>query len=95
MNLPLSSAIPIELMDILNRINSNVDEVKQRLARIEGQDHSDSIKALQLIVNEERKERVKLEVDLARVKQQLGPIAAVLALVGAATVQFIFNLVTH
>lgn len=84
-------SIPLELMDILNRINDNINDVKQRLSRIEGQDHSVSIRSLQQEIEKERDERIKLQVQLESVKTRLAPIIVGISLGGAAVIEFVFS----
>lgn len=84
-------SIPIELMEILNRINDNVNEVKERIARIEAQDHSDSIRSIRLEVKEERDQRIALQIELANVKTKLAPIVVGISVAGAALIQAFFN----
>lgn len=84
---PLSYSIPMELMEILNRINDNISEVKERIARIEAAEHSDSIKSLKAEINLERDERIKLQVELSTIKSKLAPIVFGISLAGAALLQ--------
>lgn len=82
-----TSSIPIELMEILNRINNNINEVKERIARIEAQDHSDSIRSVRADIEKERNERIKLQIELANVKTRLAPIIMGISVAGAAIIQ--------
>lgn len=84
-----SHVIPIELMEILDRINNNIVEVKQRLSRIEGQDHGDSIRSLRNEVEKERDERISIQIELASVKQKLAPIVIAISMVAAVAIQMI------
>lgn len=77
----------IELMEILNRINDNINEVKVRITKIEAQDHSDSIKAVRIEIEKERNERIKLQIELANVKTRLAPIIMGISVAGAAVIQ--------
>jgi hypothetical protein len=86
-----SSTIPIELMEILNRINDNVNEVKERITRIEAQDHSDSIRSVRSDIEKERNERIKLQIELANVKTKLAPIVLGISVAGAAVIQIIIQ----
>jgi hypothetical protein len=86
-------SIPIELMEILTRINDNINEVKERIARIEAQDHSDSIRSLRTEIKQERDERIKLQIDLANVKTRLAPIIVGISAVGAAIIQVAIQLI--
>lgn len=85
------TSIPIELMEILNEINKNINEVKERIARIEGQEHSDSIRSLKAEIDKERNERIALQIELANVKTRLAPIVIGISIVGAAFVQYLFT----
>jgi chromosome segregation ATPase len=84
-------SIPIELMEILNRINDNINEVKERIARIEAQDHSDSIRSIRTEIKQERDERIKLQIELANVKTRLAPIIMGISVAGAAIIQLIIQ----
>jgi hypothetical protein len=84
-------SIPIELMEILNRINDNVNEVKERIARIEAQDHSHSIRSVRNDIEKERNERIKLQIELANVKTRLAPIIVGISVVGTAVIQLVIQ----
>lgn len=88
-----SHSIPIELMEILNRINDNLNEVRQRLARLEAQDHSDGIKYLRNEIEKERDERIKLQIDLANVKTKLAPIVVGISMAGAAVIEILIKVI--
>lgn len=85
------TTIPIELMEILNRINDNVNEVKERITRIEAQEHTDSIRSLRSEIKEERDERIKLQIELSNVKTKLAPIVVGISAAGAAIVQVLIQ----
>ena len=87
-----TSHIPIELMEILNRINDNINEVKERMARIEAQDHSDSIRTVWLEIEKERNERIKLQIELASVKTKLAPIVVGIAIFASGVLQFLLKI---
>lgn len=82
-------SIPIELMEILNRINDNINEVKERIARIEAQDHCESIRNVRADIEKERDERIKLQVEIATMKTKLAPIIVVVSLLGAGLVDMV------
>ena len=90
-----SASIPIELMEILNRINDNINEVKERMARIEAQEHSDAIRAVRIEIESERNERIKLQVELASIKTRLAPIIVGISLAGAAILEAFFQTFHH
>lgn len=85
----LSQTIPVELMEILNRINDNVNEVKERLARLEGQDHSNSIRSLRTEIEKERDIRISLQVELANVKTKLAPIIIGISMVATILINVV------
>jgi predicted nucleic acid-binding Zn-ribbon protein len=91
MNDQLHPSIPIELMDILNRINDNISEVKDRITRIEAQDHSNSIQSLKLEIDKARDERVQLKVEVERIKTKLAPVLITISLTGAAVIQLVIQ----
>lgn len=84
-------SIPVELMEILNRINNNISEVKERLATIEAQDHSDSIKSVRLALETERIARTKLELEVSNMKTRLAPILFGITVLAAGVIEFIFS----
>ena len=90
-----SASIPIELMEILNRINDNINEVKERMARIEAQEHSDAIRQVQVEIDNERNERIKLQIELASIKTRLAPIVVGISLAGAALLETFFQTFHH
>lgn len=77
-------SIPIELMEILTKINDNINDVKERLARIEGQDHTDSIKSLRL-------DYINLKVQLENVKTKLAPIVVGISMAGAVVIELLIK----
>jgi hypothetical protein len=88
---PQHLSIPVELMEILNKINENVNEVKERVVRIEAQDHSDSIRSIRNDQEKERNERIKLQIELAGVKTRLAPIVAGISIVAAVVLQLVLQ----
>ena len=90
-SLTTPTSIPIELMEILNRINDNINEVKERMARIEAQDHSDSIRSVRADIEKERNERIKLQIEVANVKTRLAPVIMGISVAGAAIIQLVIQ----
>ena len=89
MDNPTRPSIPIELMELLNRINDNVNQVKERLSRLEAQNHNETFKTIFIELEKERDKRVKLEIDLASIKTKLAPIVVAISLAGAAGIEFL------
>ena len=83
--------IPMELMDILTKINDSVNEVKERMTRLEAQDHAASITLLKSEIKEERDKRIDLQLELAMVKTKLAPIVISISVVGGAAVNFLLR----
>jgi len=81
--------IPVELMQILTEINNNINEVKERITRIEAQDHSDSIKSIRRDLEKERDHRISLQVELANVKTKLAPIIVGISMVATVLINVI------
>lgn len=81
-------SIPIELMEILNRINDNVNQVKERLSRLEAHNHADTYKTIWIELEKERDKRIQLEIDLASIKTKLAPIVIGISMAGAAGIEF-------
>lgn len=84
-------SIPIELMEILNRINDNVNEVKERVTRIEAQDHSDRIRVIMVDVEKERDERIKLQIAIEGIKTKLAPIVIGISMAGAVIIETVIK----
>lgn len=85
----LNSHIPIELMELLNTINNNINEVKERITRIEAQDHADAFRIIRSDINSEREQRIKLQLEIVRIKTQLAPIVVGISLVGAVVIDIV------
>lgn len=84
---PSNVSIPIELMQLLTAINDNLNEVKERIARIEAQDHSDSLKAVRVEIKEERDKRIQLEIALANIKTKLAPLLVGVSIASAVVLE--------
>jgi uncharacterized transporter YbjL len=87
------SHIPVELMEILNKIHNKVNEVGERIARIEAQDHADVFRIIRADIEKERDHRIALEIELANVKTKLAPIVMGVSMVGAAIVDYLLHFV--
>lgn len=83
--------IPIELMELLNKINDNINEVKERITRIEAQDHSDSIKTIKKEHDLLEASLNVLEVKLVEVRTKVAPLVAGVAFLVAGIVEFLGN----
>lgn len=83
--------IPMELMDILTKINDNVNEVKDRMTRLEAQDHATAISLLKIEIEKERDKRIDLQLELATIKTKLAPIVITISVVGGAAVNFLLK----
>ena len=92
MTTPSRFQIPMELMDILTKINDSVNEVKDRLTRLEAQDHAASISILKAEIKEERDKRIDLQLELAMVKTKLAPIIVSVSVVGGAAVNMLLRI---
>lgn len=94
--------IPIELMELLNKINDNVNnvkdsvnEVKDRVTRIEAQDHADVFRSIRKELETEREHRITLQVEIANLKTRFAPIIATIAMIGAAVIDYIVTAFKH
>jgi hypothetical protein len=83
----------LEFLEFLNRINDNISEIKERLIRIEAQDLSSRIAALQISVEVERVHRQTLEIKVAELKTKLAPLLVGVAIIGAGIVNIVIQLV--
>lgn len=91
MTTPPRFQIPMELMDILTKINDNVNEVKDRMTRLEAQDHATAISLLKIEIEKERDKRIDLQLELATIKTKLAPIVITISVVGGAAVNFLLK----
>lgn len=96
------SLIPVELMEILNKINENVNtvkdsvnEVKERVTRIEAQDHADLYRTLRKEIELEREHRIRLQVELANVKTRLAPVITGVAVFFGAIIDYVITTFKH
>ena len=89
------SHIPVELMELLTKIHDKVNEVGERIARIEAQDHADVFRSIRSDIKEEREARIKLEIELANVKTKLAPIIMGISIVGATLLDYLVTTFKH
>ena len=94
MIIPPYPSIPIELMEILNVINDNVNEVKDRITRLEAQNHSDNLTKIWLELEKERDKRIRLEIEMASMKTRLAPIVGSISIVGAVIIEALIRSLT-
>ena len=87
----LPSHIPIELMEILTKINDNINEVKERMARIEAQDHTNNIKTVWDEIEKERNKRIELQLEIATIRTKLAPVIVGITLAGSAILNFLLK----
>lgn len=85
------ASIPIELMELLNKINENISEVKTRITRIEAMDHSYSIQSLRSDIEKERNERIKLQIELENLRTKLAPVVIGISMLAASAIGFVFR----
>ena len=86
---PTKTSIPIELMDILHSIKDDVSDVRERVIRLEAQNHSDSLKTIWLELEKERDRRMEIQIELSNVKTRLAPIIIGISLIGASIIEAI------
>ena len=93
---PTSSPnIPMELMEILHSIKDDVTDVRERVIRLEAQNHTDSMKTFWMELEKERDKRIQHEIEIARIKTKMAPITVGISLVGAAIIDIVFRTFTH
>jgi hypothetical protein len=82
-------------MEILHRISGDVNDVKERVIRLEAQNHSDTLKNLWLEVEKERDKRIAMEIEIAGLRTRLAPILVGISLAGAALIDIVFRTIIH
>lgn len=87
--------VSVELMELLNKIHDKVNEVGERIARIEAQDHADVFRSIRRELEIERDHRIKLQVELANLKTRFAPIVASIAMIGAACIDYFLSAFKH
>jgi predicted nucleic acid-binding Zn-ribbon protein len=83
----IPTSIPIPLMETLNRINDNLSEIKERLARLEGTDYKDSIRSLRDDIEKERDKRISIQLELTNIKTKLAPVIVFISMVGGVILE--------
>jgi hypothetical protein len=79
--------VPVQLIQILTKINENISDVKERVIRIEAQDHQFAIRTLRADLEEEAKQRRALEDKVNAFTNKMAPILAG----GTALVTLVLN----
>lgn len=78
-------------MELLNRINENIGDVKERLTRIEAQEHASSIRELRQEVHHEREARNLLELEVRELRTRIMPFFVALAIVAAPVLDWVIH----
>jgi hypothetical protein len=68
--------VPVQLIQILTKINENVAEVKERVIRLEAQDYQHAVRELRTALEVEVGKRQRLEEKFSEFKNKLTPIFA-------------------
>lgn len=76
-------------MELLNKINENIGDVKERLTRIEAQEHASSIRELRQELHHEREARSLMELELRELKTRVMPFFVALAIVAAPVLDWV------
>lgn len=82
-------------MEILNEIRDSVQDVRERVIRIETLDHSDSIKTLRVELKDQKVEIQELKNTITELKTRVAPILAAIAVAFGAIIDFILHRVIH
>ena len=78
-------------MELLNRINENIGDVKERLTRIEAQEHASSIRELRHEIGHEREARALLELELREIKTRIMPLFVAIAVIAAPVLDWVVH----
>jgi predicted nucleic acid-binding Zn-ribbon protein len=95
METPTRPSIPLELMEILHSIKDDIGDVRERVIRLEAQNHSDSFKTIWYEFEKEREKRIRLQIDIASIKTKMAPITIAISLFGAAVIDVVFRTFAH
>ena len=82
---------PFELYQLLSVINGNINDVKERVIRMEAQDFSLNLKELQHEVKAECEKRQTLENTVLELKTRFAPILVALTIVATATINYVIR----
>lgn len=78
-------------MELLNRINENIGDVRDRLTRIEAQEHSASIREMRQEMHHEREARALLELEVRELKTRVMPLFVAIAIVAAPIIDWVVH----
>lgn len=85
-----NKAFPIELMEMFRRMDENINDVKERVIRIEAQEHGAAQARLKEDLEKEREHRIALQMKVVEIQTKLIPITGIgSAIVGGLIGAFI------
>lgn len=85
-----NKGFPIELMEMFRRMDENINDVKERVIRIEAQEHGAAQVRIKEDLEKEREHRIALQMKVIEIQTKLIPITGIgSALVGGLIGAFI------
>ena len=78
-------------MELLNKINENISDVKERLSRIESQEHASSIRELRQELHHEREARALVELEIRELRTRIVPLFVAIAIVAAPVLDWVIG----
>lgn len=86
-----SKELSHQLLDMLRTVDANVSDVKDRVIRIEAQAFDEKITRLEQKVDEERKERISIQLQMEGIKTKIAPIVIFISMLASAGLTFGLN----
>ena len=87
----LSSAVYEEMLRVMAKMGAFMDDVRERLTRIEAQDHPKGINTLHNTVEDLKKEVRTLEISITEIKTKIAPILVGVSALITGVVGFLIN----
>lgn len=72
-----NKGFPIELMEMFRRMDENINDVKERVIRIEAQEHGAVQTRLKEDLEKEREHRIALQMKVVEIQTKLIPITGI------------------
>jgi peptidoglycan hydrolase CwlO-like protein len=86
-----NDAISIQLLEMLRNLDSKVSEVNERTIRIEAQEFGKQVDDLNRKFEEEKKERINLQLSLERIQTKIAPLLLIVSTAGSSGLTLLVN----
>lgn len=80
----LNDGFPVQLLEMLRTLDAKMSEVNERTIRIEAQEFGKKFTELEGKFEDERKERVALQLSLERIQTKIAPLLLLISTVGSS-----------